>query len=341
MSVIVPVYNVEKYIERCVRSLFSQTMAPGDLQIIFVDDCSPDRSFEIAKQVLQEFPNRKDDVKFIRTVHNSGSAIARLKGHEAATGEYEIHCDPDDWVENDIYQTLYEKAVKEDFDIVRCDIDTVEEGSNQKNNSFDNTKASSGQEMSSLILRGVQFGSMVRNLVKKDLYNEKIIWPTHSVTEDTAIMFQLYWFARKFGIVHRFLYHYCINKKSLAYTPTDASYKKQVKDQIANLDIIENFLKQQGKADCLRCQIEWRKLWIKDCAWQLVHKHSDIDIWLNIFPEINKTLFSNPYIRIPQKIHCLLIEWHVPLGFIKKSDIASRKWYKFKWHLYNVLKGKK
>ena len=101
VSVVIPVYGVEKYIERCARSLFEQTMQEG-IEYIFVDDCSPDRSIEILEKVLKEYPHREPQVKIIQHSKNQGIFYTRNTGVENATGEYIIHCDSDDWVEPDI-----------------------------------------------------------------------------------------------------------------------------------------------------------------------------------------------------------------------------------------------
>lgn len=119
VSVIIPVYNVEKYIERCVRTLFAQTL--DDLEFIFVDDCSPDKSMAVMQRVLEEYPHRKPQVKLIRNENNIGVGQSRQKGIDAAAGEYLIHCDPDDWVELDMYEQMYKKACEEDADMVICD----------------------------------------------------------------------------------------------------------------------------------------------------------------------------------------------------------------------------
>ena len=76
VSVCIPVYGVEKYIERCARSLFEQTMK-DDIEFIFVDDCTPDKSIEILQKVLEEYPERKNQVKIIRHETNKGLTGAR------------------------------------------------------------------------------------------------------------------------------------------------------------------------------------------------------------------------------------------------------------------------
>ena len=120
VSVCIAVYNVEKYIEQCVRSLFGQTL--DDLEYIFVDDASPDASIDVMLRVLEEYPHRRNQVKLIRHEHNQGVAATRKDAIAAATGEYIIHCDPDDWVELDMYEKLYKKAVENNADMVYCNI---------------------------------------------------------------------------------------------------------------------------------------------------------------------------------------------------------------------------
>lgn len=119
VSVIVPVYKAEQWIERCARSLFVQTLE--DAEYIFVDDCSPDRSMEVLERVLADFPQRKGQVMIIRHTENRGVSVSRQDGLDAATGEYVIHADPDDWVEPEMLELLYEKAKADDADMVICD----------------------------------------------------------------------------------------------------------------------------------------------------------------------------------------------------------------------------
>lgn len=118
ISVIIPIYNVERYIGKCAHSLFGQTLK--EIEYIFVDDCSPDKSIQIAQDILSGYSDRAPHVKIIRHAHNSGVAAARTTGMKVATGEYIAHCDPDDWMELDGYEALYHKAKETDADITSC-----------------------------------------------------------------------------------------------------------------------------------------------------------------------------------------------------------------------------
>ncbi len=112
VSVIIPVYNVEKYIRQCLDSVVNQTLP--DIEIICVDDGSTDMSLEI----LHEYAKRDNRIKVLEQ-SNQGASEARNKGMAIAKGEYIGFVDSDDWVDENYYETLYTKAVKENADIVR------------------------------------------------------------------------------------------------------------------------------------------------------------------------------------------------------------------------------
>lgn len=116
VSVIVPIYNTEKFIERCARSLFKQTLA--DIEYIFVDDHSQDNSIPILRSVIDCYPKRKPHTKIFQHDRNLGTLCTKLDGLRSATGEYFIVCDSDDWVDVEAYQTFYEKAKETGADIV-------------------------------------------------------------------------------------------------------------------------------------------------------------------------------------------------------------------------------
>jgi glycosyltransferase involved in cell wall biosynthesis len=119
LSIIVPIYKVERYISPCTHSLFGQTHS--DIEYIFVNDYTPDNSIKILLEVLKNYPDRSEQVKILNHEYNRGLAAARQSGLDAATGEYLIMVDSDDWLEIDMIAKMYEKAIKEDADIVIAD----------------------------------------------------------------------------------------------------------------------------------------------------------------------------------------------------------------------------
>ena len=106
VSIIVPVYNMEKYLEKCMDSLVNQTYE--DVEILCVDDCSKDNSAKI----LKEYEEKDSRIVAIYETENSGVASVRNKALKLATGEYLMYCDGDDWIELNACEVLVETMKK-------------------------------------------------------------------------------------------------------------------------------------------------------------------------------------------------------------------------------------
>lgn len=207
VSVIIPVYKAEPYIERCVRTLFGQTL--DDLEFIFVDDCSPDHSIEVMERVLTEYPDRKSQVKVIRHEVNQGVSSARQHGVDAATGEYIIHCDPDDWVELDMYEILYSEANSKDADIVICDFyshhdgtETIRTQKPEKLNGISVLEGISGRSFHKL------HGSLWNKLISSACYTSAAFYTDINYCEDVALLFQILSNDLSISYLPEVLYHY-------------------------------------------------------------------------------------------------------------------------------------
>lgn len=119
VSVIIPVYNVEKYLEECIKSVQNQTLT--DIEIICVDDGSTDQSYDILVK-LQE----QDDRIIVLKQQNEYAGVARNKGIEVAKGEYLIFLDSDDFFEKDLLESLYSACIKHNADVCVCDADNYD-----------------------------------------------------------------------------------------------------------------------------------------------------------------------------------------------------------------------
>ena len=115
VSIIVPTYNVEKYIQKCLESLINQTLK--DIEIICVDDKSTDGTLSLIK----EFQQKDERIKLIENIENVGCSKSRNTGIDSATGEYIGFDDSDDWVDLDFYEKLYDKAVVTQAEVVKGD----------------------------------------------------------------------------------------------------------------------------------------------------------------------------------------------------------------------------
>ena len=206
VSVIVAVYKMEPYIERCVRSLFCQTL--DDMEFIFIDDASPDASISIVKEVLEEFPERKKQVKFVTHTANRGIAAVRQSGVDASEGEYIIHCDADDWVERDMYEVMYRAATETGADISGCDIYREYGDRTEYVKEWFDLPA---QELTIELLKGEKMHAYLPiRLIKASFirqtgikFDEKL-----SSLEDMQYLFPLHLKAGKTAYISRALYHY-------------------------------------------------------------------------------------------------------------------------------------
>lgn len=119
ISVIIPVYNVEHFVERCVNSIMNQTYTEN-VECIIVNDCTPDRSMEIVEELVARY-NGLIQFKLLYHEYNRGIAAVRNTGLDAAMGDYVIYIDSDDYCESDMLEKMYTKAIEEDADIVVAD----------------------------------------------------------------------------------------------------------------------------------------------------------------------------------------------------------------------------
>lgn len=116
ISIIIPVYNAEHFLERCLDSVLLQTLT--DIEVICIDDCSQDNSFNI----LQQYAQKDNRLKCFCNEINIGQGLTRNKGLDIASGEYIAFVDSDDWIEPDMYEVLYSKSEIQKFDLICCNL---------------------------------------------------------------------------------------------------------------------------------------------------------------------------------------------------------------------------
>ncbi|MCC4122244.1 glycosyltransferase [Enterococcus faecalis] len=200
ISIIVPVYNVEKYLEKCVRSILAQTFT--DFELILVDDGSPDSSGAMCDQ----FAEKDQRVKVIHK-ENGGLSDARNAGIELATGEYLGFVDSDDYIADDMYELLYTNIVKEDADLSICGIYDVYEGKEPIVKSLIQGTFSR-EEALLLILQGnIISVHAVNKLYKRKLFAD-LRYPKGKYHEDSFIIVDLLSECQKVSIDSTQKYYY-------------------------------------------------------------------------------------------------------------------------------------
>lgn len=254
ISVLIPVYNVEKYIERCLVSLFSNAII-NECEIVIVDDCSPDSSMEVIRSVLGKFPAMQERVVLRSHDSNRGSAAARNTALLQAHGKYIICVDSDDWVEKDYLEKLYKAAEESDADVAMCDL--IKETSGE---SLIISEEPKYDDCLSSLLSGSLHGWLHEKLIKHSLFMEhNIRWIEGlNMCEDLLIMAKIFLYAKNVVHVKEPLYHYnCVNQASLS-----ASLNRDKVNQLEKVVIeLENSLPQKY-SEFLKVQKSRIKVWI-------------------------------------------------------------------------------
>lgn len=234
ISVVIPVYGVESYIERCVHSLMTQTMDCAEY--IFIDDCTPDKSIDIINDVVAQYPNRANNVVVVHNKRNMGQAKTRRKGIMMAKGEYIIHCDPDDWVEQNWLESLYLEAKNTRADIVWSAFESIHDDGEKVY--FSNYSSNNINDFLMKLSTGQKWGSLCIHLIKREIAQSNTInWPDWNYCEDLSLIFQYALMAKRVTYINEAFYKYRYNIGSI-------SGKKDYKGIISNIDGEISALKQ-------------------------------------------------------------------------------------------------
>ena len=239
VSVIVPIYNVEKYLEKCINSLLSQTLE--DIQIILVNDGSKDNSGNIAKEYEK---NNNDRVIYVEK-ENGGLSDARNYGLKYATGDFIVFLDSDDYIEKNAYEEMYNKAIEENADYVECDF--IWEFPNKirvdKQYPYKNKK-----EMLSFV-RVVAWNKLIKRQL---IIDNNLEFPKGLRYEDIEFTYKLIPFVNKFAYVDKPFIHYVQREGSIANVQNE-----RTAEIFTVLDNVIEFYKKNNIYEEYRNELEY------------------------------------------------------------------------------------
>lgn len=304
VSLIVPVYKVEAYIGRCARSLFGQTMK--DLEYIFIDDCSPDRSIDILQEVLEGFPERKAQVKIHRMPRNGGQAAVRVTGIALATGDYIAHCDSDDSFAPDACEKMYRKAVEEQADIVVCDFLMGNDDIGWKRKI---QGSAPGKEVPDL-LSGRVMGNLGSRLIRADLLKSAPT-PAANFCEDLVLVVSASLRAAKISYLPQTLYRYFYREDSISHFPGKAALLARIDDLLANAGLVLDALHTDGRFSETSAEIVYFKYRCRRDLQPLIHQADIFKRWKSVFPEVNGIFLFTAGIPLKEKFFFVLIYLHL------------------------------
>ena len=228
ISVIIPVFNSEKYLEKCLDSILNQTIT--DIEIILIDDGSTDNSLQIIKQYAKKYNNIT-----YKSKKNEGQAIARNLGIEMATGEFICFIDSDDYIENTMLEKLYTLSQKDNSDIVICDY--IEEYKNKKI-----LRKSLYVNSDNLKKRYILcVAGPCCKIIKTEIFKQNNIkFLENNIYEDLAIIPSLALYTENISYCEESLYYYVIRENS---TMQQTSYNPKIESIFNVLEHVYNQFK--------------------------------------------------------------------------------------------------
>lgn len=280
VSILVPFYNVEKYVGRCVESLFTQTY--HNLEYIFVNDCTPDKSMEVINEYIGKY-GMKNKCKMIIHKENQGISASRNDCLDNMTGDYFLFIDSDDYIDNDMVEQLVEAAVRENADISGCGY--VEEYADHRvehPQRYTNDYNEMMRAITLLTLKGVMWKLLVRSSIVVDHREEVRFIPDRNMVDDYLFCCQIFYYAKRFVGVDRCMYHW------IQYNPNNYTHTSifAVESQAAAIRMTESFYREKGVYEVVATELKQRKF-ISKLPLLLDKGCFDINIWRSLFPESN------------------------------------------------------
>ena len=240
VSVIVPVYNTEEYLGKCLDSLVNQTLK--ELEIIVVNDGSPDNSEKIVKEYQKKYSN----IKYFKK-ENGGLSSARNYGLERATGAYVGFVDSDDYVDLKMYEKMYDKASKDECDLVVCDLDYIYE--KEVGKAYSNIKADTTDIKS--VMANI-YPAACNKLFKKELFENNIRFKEGIWYEDVELTYRILPYVKKIGVINECFYKYLQRNNSIIRTVDERLYH-----YISNWNGIIAFYKERNLYEEYKKELEY------------------------------------------------------------------------------------
>ncbi len=250
-SIIVPVYNVEKEIRKCLDSIKNQTY--GDFEVLCVDDCGKDSSMDI----VREYAQKDNRFKILTHEHNRGVSAARNTGLDNASGEYTMFVDSDDWLETNALEVIKDNFDKSKSEVIVFNIyNCYPDGKKEINDTTNFKKSNQTQVLLTENNLNTFIGVVWNRAYKTSLINDNHIrFPEGMIIEDSDFTFKISMHIKSVFIIEDVLYNYLRNREG-SYTTEDA-VNNRIKDEIT---VISNCWKY---AKSLKRERYYRKYFLK------------------------------------------------------------------------------
>ena len=319
ISVIIPVYGVEKYIERCAISLFEQTI--NDVEYIFIDDCTTDLSIVIWQSVIDEYGIRlaaeKEVVRIEKMPSKSGLAAVRRHGVQLSTGDYVIHCDSDDWVDITLYEKMYNSAIENNSDVVITDFIHTD---NVHYNIISGGKSNNPEECILDMMYRKMWWTVWNKLFRRNLISDTFIYPCYAMGEDMVITLQLMSKCRRISYVKKVYYYYFINSTSISLSMSEKKCMEKFNQLTANYSIVKDYFLSLSNASHYTKGLHYLDFYVAEPLEPLLFLDKYFRIWKQKISGTEIKVMLNSSVHIKYRIKALLIYLGV-YRFVKRITL--------------------
>lgn len=280
VSILVPFFKVEKYVGRCVESLFTQTY--HNIEYVFVNDCTPDGSMEVIQEYIDKY-QIADNCKIICHECNQGISASRNDCLDNMSGDYFLFVDSDDYIDQNMVELLVDAAIKENADISGCGyIEEFADHSVEHPQVYTNNHDEMMRAITLLTIKGVMWKLLVRSSIVTEHKDEVRFIPDRNMVDDYFFCCQIFYYAQRFAGVDRCMYHW------IQYNPNNYTHTTifAVESQAAAIRKTEEFYKDKGVYDLLENVLLQRKF-ISKLPLLLDKACFDVKRWRQLFPESN------------------------------------------------------
>ena len=301
VSICVPVYGGEKYIAQCARSLFEQTYE--DMEYVFVNDCTKDKSIEVVLQVAADYPQRKDAVKIVNHDRNHGLAASRRTGVENATGDYFLYIDEDDYLEPDAISRYVACALETDADIVMADHNFVmSDGVIPHHDVIPEDK---GDYVRKLLTRKTSIEIWGRLFRRSFVMEQKLFAPEGlDMSEDFVLIPRMVYLAKRVAKVDACLLNYVRYNEGAG----SRSVKRRGLETTAQaMEMLEDFFTKIPDAADYADALTMAKLHNKVTLYGIAAKN-DYGFIRPLYPEVS--VWRSP-LELKKKLLLTLASWHL------------------------------
>lgn len=288
VSILVPIYKVEMFLERTLDSIFTQSYS--NIDYVFVNDCSPDNSLQVLKNTIARYGIEESRYTIVNHQKNEGIAVSRADCLTKAKGDYVYFVDSDDWIEKDAVKKMVAATKEGTIDIVGCDF--MKDYMSGKTTYHHENYAATCREN---LLRCLNYDIATvlwKLLIRRSLFDNFTITPHVDIVEDYIMSVKLYYYAESFAAIPQAYYHYVQYNQARVSLQTLWSVSMHIK----GVQEVETFCREKGLYnDYVAHKLKLRKFNIKSNF--LTKQLLDYEAYQKTFPEASEMWREMGYSR--------------------------------------------